>query len=182
MTTQQLSGAQGPGAGHRPAMTGYRNILVAVGPLAERSAALEHAAALALRDGARLTVVSATGSPPMFIWLVPGLPENPLFTLQHACEQRLRSLARSMPANLPLTTRMRHGKPVAALLDELRHGTFDLVVVGSDQHRRWRWRSRLSHALLRGSQASVLVVAPARQQKVAASRPAHADDLVAEGA
>jgi nucleotide-binding universal stress UspA family protein len=141
-------------------VTAYRHILVAVGPLAERSAALETAASLALRDGARLTVVSAVGSPPMFIWLVPGLPENPLHALQHDCEQRLRSLARSMPPGLSITTRMRHGNPVPALLDELRHGSYDLVVVGSDQHRRWRWRSRLSRTLLRRSEASVLVAAP----------------------
>jgi nucleotide-binding universal stress UspA family protein len=165
-------------------MTAHRNILVAVGPLAERSAALEYAASLALRDGARLTVVSAVGSPSVFVWFVPGLPENPLHALQHACEQRLRSLARSMPPGLPITTRMRHGNAVPALLDELRHGCYDLVVIGSDQHARWRWRSRLSRTLLRRSQTSLLVVAPAR--------PAQADgagllapriyDVIAEGA
>jgi len=148
-------------------MTGHRNILVAVGPLAERSAALEYATSLALRDGARLTVVSAAGSPSVFVWLAPGLPENPLHALQQACELRLRSLARSMPPGLPITTRMRHGNAVPALLDELRHGSYDLVVMGSDQHGRWRWRSRLSRTLIRRSQTSVLVVAP--------TRPAQAD-------
>jgi hypothetical protein len=82
---------------------GYRNIVVAAGPLAERSAALERATMLALRDGARLTLVSATGSPPALVWLSPGLSENPLHALQRACEQRLRSLARSMPAEVSVT-------------------------------------------------------------------------------
>jgi nucleotide-binding universal stress UspA family protein len=161
-------------------MSAYRSILVAVGPLAERSAALERATALALRDGARLTVVSAAGSPPLFIWLVPGLPENPLHALEHACEQRLCSLVRSMPPGLPVTTVVRHGKQVPALLDELRHGCYDLVVVGSDQHRRWRWRSRLSRPLVRNSPVSVLVAEPSRVAAAPVAR--QTDDLVAEGA
>jgi nucleotide-binding universal stress UspA family protein len=161
-------------------MSAYRNILVAVGPLAERSAALERATALALRDDARLTVVSAAGSPPLFIWLVPGLPENPLHALQHACEQRLCSLVRTMPPGLPVTTVVRHGQQVPALLDELRHGSYDLVVVGSDQRRRWRWRSRLSQALVRSSPVSVLVAEPSPVAAApVAQRP---DDLVAHGA
>jgi hypothetical protein len=81
-------------------VTAYHNILVAVGPMAERSAALQRATALALRDVARLTIVSPTGSPPTLIGLAPGLPENPLQSLQHACEQRLRSLAASLPTNV----------------------------------------------------------------------------------
>lgn len=143
-------------------MNGYRNILVAVGPRAERSAAVDYAISLALRDRARLTVVAAIGTPPMFIWLVPGLAENPLVALQRECDQRLRSLARSMPPSLPVTTRLHHGNSVPALLDEMRNGSYDLVVIGSDQHRRWRWRSRLSRALPGRSQASILIVAPTR--------------------
>ncbi len=141
-------------------MNGYRNILVAVGPRAGRSAAVEYAIELALRDRARLTVVSAMGSPPMFIWLVPGLPENPLHALQRECDQRLQTLARSMPPALSVITRLHHGNPVPALLEELRHGSYDLVVIGTDQHRRWRWRSRLSRTLPGRSPASILIVAP----------------------
>ncbi|MDX6683542.1 MAG: hypothetical protein QOG94_3581 [Solirubrobacteraceae bacterium] len=159
-------------------MSAHRNILVAVGPLAERSAALERAAALALRDGACLTVVCAAGSPPPFIWLVPGLPEHPLHVLQHACEQRLRALARSLPPGLPVTTIVRHGKPLAALIAELRDGHYDLVVIAGDQHRRWRWRSRCSGALVRRSQVPVLVADPDGAAPVARRR----DDLVAERA
>jgi nucleotide-binding universal stress UspA family protein len=143
-------------------VTGYRNILVAVGPLAERSAALKRATTLALRDEARLTIVSAAGSPPALIWLSPGLPENPFHSLERACERRLRSLARAMPPAISVTTRLHHGGVVSALLDELRYGSYDLVVVGSDQHRRWRWPSRLSRALLRRSPVSILIVAPNR--------------------
>lgn len=165
-------------------MTRHRNILVAVGPLAERSAALEYATSLALRDGARLTVVSAVGSPSVFVWLVPGLPENPLHALQHACEQRLRSLAASMPPGLAVTARLRHGNAVPALLDELRHGSYDLVVIGSDQQRRWRWRSRLSRSLLRSSQATILVVAPAQRTPPSSSGrlAERTDDMIAKGA
>jgi hypothetical protein len=81
-------------------VSAYHNILVVDGPTAERSAALQRATAPALRDGERLTIVSATGSPPPLIGLAPGLPENPLQSLQHACEQRLRSLAASLPINV----------------------------------------------------------------------------------
>jgi nucleotide-binding universal stress UspA family protein len=159
-----------------PAMTRYHDILVAVGPLAERSAALECATALALRDRARLTVVAAAGSPPALIWLVPGLPEHPLHALQLTCELRLRSLVASLPAGLSVTSRVSHGRPVPALLDEVRHGPYDLVVVGGEQHRPWR-RS-LSRRLM-GHPVSILVVTPER-----AAAPRHAvpgDDLVSHG-
>jgi nucleotide-binding universal stress UspA family protein len=161
-------------------VTSYRNILVAVGPLAERSAAVQHATALALRDGARLTVLSATGSPSAFIWFVPGLPENPQRALQHACQQRLQSLADSMPPGVSVTTRLHRGSPVSALSDELRHGTYDLVVIGSHERRRWRWRRGLSWALLRCSPVSILIVTP-DHANVARVAP-RTDDLLRKGA
>lgn len=141
-------------------MMGYRNILVAVGTRRERSVALECATALALRDGARLMVVSATGSPPPFIWLAPRLPDNPYDALRRACEERLRSVVATSPREISLTTRLHHGSPVAALREELRNGPFDLVVIGSQARRRWRWQRSLSRTLLRHSAVSVLVVTP----------------------
>jgi hypothetical protein len=97
-------------------VTAYHNILVAVGPMAERSAALQRATALALRDG--------------------------------------------------------------ALLDELRHGAYDLVVVGSDE--RWRWRRHLSRTLLRRSPISMLAVTPDHTNVVRIAP--RTDDLVRKGA
>jgi len=158
-------------------VTTYHHILVAVGLLAERSAALERATALALGDSARLTVVSAAGSPSPFVWLAPGLPENPIDSLEHACEQRLRALAESMPSGISVTTRLLHGSAVPALLKELRHGTYDLVVIGSDGHRRWR--RGLSRTLLRRSPISILVVAPDHTRTVRVAP--RTDDLVRKG-
>ncbi|MEA2193857.1 MAG: hypothetical protein QOG42_291 [Solirubrobacteraceae bacterium] len=138
----------------------YRDILVAVDPRTDRSIALERAAALALRHGARLTMVSATGSPPLCLWLAPALPENPHHALQHECAERLRSLATTLPREISVTARLHHGSQVSALRKELGHATYDLVVLGSDKPRRRR--RALSRALSRRSSGSVLVVSPAQ--------------------
>jgi nucleotide-binding universal stress UspA family protein len=161
-------------------VSGYRNILVAVAPRAERSVALERATALALRDGARLMVVSATGSPPPFIWLVPGLPENPHDALQHACEERLRSLAETLPRGISVTTRLHRGSPASAVWEELRRATYDLVVIGSHERRRRRWRHGLSRTLLRRSPVSILVVTPDHATAVRVAP--RTDDLVPRAA
>lgn len=138
-------------------MTGYRNILVAVGRHGGHTAALRRATALATRDNARLSVILAYGSPPALIYLSPGLPENPQHTLQRIGERRMRSLAASLPRQLSVTTMLRQGDPVEALLAELPHDGYDLVVLGDEHHRRWRWRSRLSRNYARNPVPLVVV-------------------------
>ena len=130
-------------------MTGYRNILVAVGPHGQRSTALRRATAVAVRDRARLTVILAFGAPPALIYLSPGLAENPQHTLQRIGDRRLRALTDALPRELSVTTMLRPGNPVEALLAELRHDRYDLLVLGEEHLRRWRWRSRLSRGYLR---------------------------------
>ncbi len=151
----------------------HRSILVALDPGEADASALEHATRLALRDGAVLTVLVA-GRPPRLIWLAPALPEDPVASLRRAGERRLSDVARSCPPELALTTKVRVGAPLEALLDELRDGCHDLVVVGGAHRCRWK------RALVRRSPAPVLVVAPhAGATAPAAGAPRRAHDLVA---
>jgi nucleotide-binding universal stress UspA family protein len=84
-----------------------------------------------------------------------------------------------MPSGISVTTRLHHGSAVSALLDELRHGTYDLVVIGSDEDWRWRWRGGLSRTLLRRSPISILVVTPDHTHAVRVAP--RTDDLVRKG-
>lgn len=131
----------------------YRSILVALDPRDECPSVLEHAARLARRDAAELTVLIATGMPPRLIWLAPGLPENPLESLRRSCERRLSAVRRSLSPGVALTTKLRVGAPLATLLGELHDGRHDLVVVGGSHGRRWKL------ALVRRSPAPVLMIA-----------------------
>ena len=132
----------------------HRSILVALDPSDADPSALEHGTRLALRDGAELTVFVAAGLPPRLIWLVPGLPDDPVASLRRDCERRLGAVAGSRPPGVALTMRYCIGAPLATLLDELRDGRHDLVVIGEARRRRWK------RALLRSCPTPVLVIAP----------------------
>ncbi len=157
-----------------PSHDTHRSILVALDPRDADPSVLERATRLALRDEARLTIFIAAGLPSRLIWLVPGLPEDPVESLRREGERRLSALARSCPPDLALTTKARVGAPLATLLHELRDGRHDLVVIGGASRCRWK------RALVRRSPAPVLVIAPperATAPAVGATRQAR--DLVA---
>src|SRR5262249_32048629 len=97
--------------------------------------ALQAAIALAQRDGARLTILTA-------VPLVHGWPRGPVRTVsaareleaeleQPACPLQRRALA-LVPRCLPVTTILRRERPSRALLDRVAEAHHDVVVVGDD--------------------------------------------------
>ena len=143
-------------------MSRYRSILVGIGPGAAGSAALDEAVALAAREGARLTLLAAVGSPPAPTWWAPTLPENPFEVLLQACEARLRRARQAVPADVLVTTLVRSGEPAPALIGELQRGHHDLVVIGARAHAAW-WRGRVRRAVVRRSPVPVLVAVNSAQ-------------------
>jgi nucleotide-binding universal stress UspA family protein len=149
-----------------------RSILVGIGP-GGSPRALEAAAALALREHARLTVLAAVARPIPFISAAPiALPYDAVHAADAECTDRLHDAIASLPADLSVTGLRRSRRVRAALLAELREGGHDLVVIGAGR------RSRVARTLLRHAGTPVLVVD--------AGRPAAAEvlthELVAQGA
>ena len=137
-----------------------RSILVGVGP-GGSPRALEAAAALAQREHAQLTILAAVARPSPFVSASPvALPFDAQYEASVECSARLRTALESVPADVSVTGLRRPGPARGALLDELRDGAYDLVVVGAGR------RSRLARALLRRapsqSSSSTLIAAPSQ--------------------
>jgi nucleotide-binding universal stress UspA family protein len=123
--------------------------------------ALQAAIALAQRDGARLTILTA-------VPLVHGWPGGPVETVSAArqldaeLEQRACALVRRaltlVPDGVPVTTIVRRERPLRALLDRIARGGHDVLVLGDDGRRPLLpWRS-LTRALERRADVPVLVL------------------------
>lgn len=123
--------------------------------------ALQAAVALAQRDGARLTILTA-------VPLVRAWPGGPCETVSAAreldaeLEQRACALMRRaltlVPDGLPVTTILRRERPARALLDRIAAGDHDVLVLGDDGRRPLLpWRS-LTRALQRRAGVPVLVL------------------------
>ena len=125
-----------------------RNILVGIGP-GGSPRALEAAAALAVRENARLTVLAAVARPSSFLYAAPiALPFDAQHAAHEECTERLHAAVGQLPADVSVTALRRSGPPRAALLAELRDGAYDLVIVGS---------GRVARTLQRRSATPVLV-------------------------
>ncbi len=130
-------------------------ILVGFEPNAGGSAALAHAAALALRERAQLTVLSAVAPPPFAtFWAQAPLPEDPWRIADDVSSARVVAAARRLPAELTVRTLIRRGNHVTSLLAEHRREAYDMLVVGA--------RRGLQRRLLRHSAIPVLVVPSGR--------------------
>lgn len=135
--------------------------------------ALQAAIALAQRDGARLTILTAVAP-------VHGWPCGPVETVsaareldaeleQRACALMRRALA-LVPECLPVTTILRRDRPVRALLDRIAEGDHDVLVLGDDGRRPLLpWRS-LTRALQRRADVPVLVLGDGGQPAVRSAR------------
>jgi nucleotide-binding universal stress UspA family protein len=123
--------------------------------------ALQAAIALAQRDGARLTILTAV--PPVRGW--PGGPVETVSAArqldaeleERACALVQRALA-VVPDCLPVTTLLRRERPLRALLDRIAEADHDVLVLGDDGRRPLLpWRS-LTRALQRRAGVPVLVL------------------------
>jgi nucleotide-binding universal stress UspA family protein len=120
-------------------MTGCRRILVAYdgGPAARQ--ALEDALAVAQQRRATLTILCVV--PPVSpLVLLGGVGPAMLVEAgvrREACAA-ISELGRWFPVDVPFTTVIRFGRPVAEIRAALAGGSFDAVFVGGSRTRRWR--------------------------------------------
>jgi nucleotide-binding universal stress UspA family protein len=142
----------------------FRNLLVAFDGSEHAERALAEAADFAKAAGASLTVASVV--PEMSSWTLAGPFAAPLDyasmdkELHNAYSQMLDEALAKVPAELHAQSVLLEGRPAQAIIEQVRSGGHDLVVVGS------RGRSGLTSALLgsvsrevlHGSPVPVLVV------------------------
>jgi nucleotide-binding universal stress UspA family protein len=159
----------------------FRNVLVAVDGSADAEEALSQAIDLAQSEHTRLTLIAG----------IPPAPSLPAFGLSgdtyaqlsadgRSCAESALSRARDrVPANLPVTTILTE-KPIRpALIEQIKQGGHDLIVMGS--RGRGPVRSALlgsvSHYVLHHSPIPVLIVHGAalpeavEDEKVGAQKP-----------
>ena len=139
-------------------MARYRSILVALDASEHAQHALELAVALAVRDGAWLTLMhvvppaTTTGVAP---FVVPVPPETDADA--HALLERAQA---TVPESVRVHALVRHGRPPQEILERVTAAGHDLIVIGS--RGRGPARSLLlgsvSHDVARHSPVPVLVV------------------------
>ena len=156
----------------------YRNVLVAIDGSPEGEVALRHAIGLARCTNARLTIVAAAPMPSTMGW-TGGYAAIGRDELLRPHVAALREAVDLVPDDIPVTTLLREGSLASAVLDLVKQGGHDLVVLG-ECGRRPAIAARLGGVarVLRTCPVPVLVVQnpPAAEEKspvgVASGRPA----------
>ena len=143
----------------------FLNILAAVDGSAHSHAALREAIDLAVRNNASLTVMVAVPDPSS--WLLGGAAYGGGIDFEALASESEREHAEllnqaveSVPQEVSVTKVLAHGPPGARILEQVKLGRHDLVVMGS--RGRGNVRSLLlgsvSHEVLNASPAAVLIV------------------------
>lgn len=143
----------------------FRNILVAIDGSPHGARALGEATDLAEQNHARLTVITSVPDPSA--WLLGGGTYGGAIdyeSLQEETEREYHDLLEeavaSVPQDVSVTKVLAHGRPGERILEQLKNGQHDLVVMGS--RGRGEMRSLLlgsvSHQVLNASPAAVLIV------------------------
>jgi nucleotide-binding universal stress UspA family protein len=142
----------------------FSHLLVAFDDSRHAHAALDQAVELAGANGSELTVMTVVPEPS--VWPLGdgyGAPVNVDELRQEALVSRRAALDRAVeavPADLPVTSLVKHGPPAQVIVEEARAGQYDLIIIGS--RGRGEWRSLLlgsvSHEVLHASPVPVLVV------------------------
>jgi nucleotide-binding universal stress UspA family protein len=114
----------------------FRSILVGYDGSPHAKRALDEAVALAQSDHAALTVMTVVPDPRTLAGIGTlgyGAPDltRARFELENDYARALDAAIDSLPADLPVTKRIVHGKPGPALVKAAREENHDLVVVGS---------------------------------------------------
>ena len=142
----------------------FSRLLVAFDDSRHAHSALDQAIELAHANGSQLTVMTVIPEPS--VWALGdgyGAPVNVDELRQEALVSRRNALDRAveaMPADLPVTSLIKHGPPAQVIVEEASAGQYDLIIMGS--RGRGEWRSLLlgsvSHHVLQTSPVPVLVV------------------------
>ncbi len=141
----------------------FLNMLVAIDGSAHASHALSQAADLAERYNARLTVMTTVPDASSWLLVGPGYGVDYQALGQESEREYAKLLddaIAALPADLPVTKVLSHGRAAECILKQLEKGGHDLIVMGS--RGRGEMRSLLlgsvSHQVLNASPAAVLVV------------------------
>lgn len=143
----------------------FRNILVAIDGSAHGARALAEALDLVERNHARLTVM--TSVPDASSWLLSGGAYGGAIDyaqLNQETEREYRDLLEravsELPQDISVTKVLAYGRPGDRILEQMRQGSHDLVVMGS--RGRGNVRSlvlgSVSHQVLNASPNAVLIV------------------------
>jgi nucleotide-binding universal stress UspA family protein len=139
----------------------FHSILVAVDGSRHSDMALSHAIELARDGNARLTILTATPSPPGVALTGPGaaaIAANAA-DIEHDFDKLLREAVERVPDDLPVTTVLASGPPAQAILSEVERGDHDLIVMGSRGLGLARaLMGSVSHRVLRHAPGAVLIV------------------------
>jgi nucleotide-binding universal stress UspA family protein len=143
----------------------FRSILVAIDGSAHAARALDEAIDLAERNNATLTVMTSVPDPRASLLSGGGFGgAASVAAFAQETEREYGALmdqaVERVPAELPVTKVMAHGRPGQRILEQIKNGNHDLVVMGS--RGRGDVRSLLlgsvSHEVLNSSSAAVLIV------------------------
>jgi nucleotide-binding universal stress UspA family protein len=152
----------------------FLNILVAIDGSEHGAAALRTAAQLAREEHARLTVVTAVPPAPAFAQLTaPGVAAvgDAAHLLGEAGARMVKQIE-AVPDDVSVTSIVMAGQPAKVILQRLREGRHDLLVMGTRGHGRVgsALLGSVSQAVLRAAQVPVMVVrAPRPDAEPAAS-------------
>lgn len=163
----------------------FHNVLVAVDGSEHAARALEQAVDLAQSDNAKLTVMASVPDPSSWVVTGPYAGGVDFDRLRQEAEQEygtmLENAVATIPDDVSVTKLLVHGRAADQIVQQVRSGGHDLVVLGS--RGRGEVRSLLlgsvSHEVLNASPAAVLIIhadsddgpAGSRTVRLAASPP-----------
>jgi nucleotide-binding universal stress UspA family protein len=140
----------------------FHNILVAIDGSQNAEQALTQAIDLAQSEHTRLTLITGVPSPPSIAYIgTTGAAWAGLDADAHAwAEAVLRRARDRVPDDLPLTTIITDQPIRTALIEQIRRGRHDLIVMGSRGRRAVRAAllGSVSHYVLNHSPIPVLIV------------------------
>ncbi len=111
-----------------------RSILVAVDGSSHAAAAAREAIEIAVRDGARLTLIHVLAAPHAIFIAGPYMPPPLMPLTSPEAEALLDELASSVPEGTPVHAIVRTGNPADEILKRAEGSQHDLIVMGSRGH------------------------------------------------
>src|SRR5437588_11499044 len=109
----------------------FSRILVGVDGSEHGARALAMATELALTERGRLALMAIVPHPSPLAWGGPFSPDELRRDAERYYEAALRNAVDAVPAQVPTTLLLRHGRAADCLLDEVRRDHYDLIVVAS---------------------------------------------------
>jgi nucleotide-binding universal stress UspA family protein len=134
------------------------NLLVAVDGSPGAQRALAYAGVLALTEHGRITLLAVV-PPPLWTRMAIPPPGYDHRAIEVGWDRVLHAAAACVPRDVPVTTRLAHGRPADAIVRRAVDGCHDLVVLGCDGNGPLHGRfGGISRKVVRRCPVPVLVV------------------------